>query len=306
MKLKYSLFILFLITILTQSKAEESYLLFSGSSSNKISIIEKSTKKEIWNHPLEKGQETNCVDVNSKGEIVYSYKKGAKLISLDHTVIWDFPTAENTELQCAVVLPDGGYLLGICGTPSKIIELNKEGKVRKEITFDTKIAKPHSQFRIITKAKNGNYIVPLFGAHAVLELDKDGKEVNRYESVGNPFSVVELKNKDLLLSCGDAHQFETINRKTGVSYDHVKENDIKGTKLLFVAQITLLPNGNKLLCNWGGHVKDASVDEPQLFEINNDLQIVWSLHDKINFGRISSVKLIDNKKIISRLITNSK
>ena len=300
--------ILFLLVLFCTNAlfSTESYLLMSGSGSKKISIAEKESKKEIWNHPLEKGQECNCVSMNANAEIIYSYKHGAKLVSLDHQVIWDYPTEVANEIQCAIALPDGGYLLGICGKPSKIVELDKKGKVRKEISFETNLEKAHSQFRNITKLKNGNYLVPFFGKSILSELDKEGKTVKTYQSEGTVFAALELENGNFLVSCGDAHQYMLISRATGEVIEKVKDKDIAGVNLLYVAQIVQLKNGNRLICNWDGHCKDKNVNEPQIIEIDTNKNIVWSLNDKLNFGKISSLKVIDNKKVIAEILKTTK
>ena len=66
---------------------------------------------------------------------------------------------------------------------------------------------------------------------------------------------------------------------------------------MFVGQILQLKNGNLLICNWYGHTKDTTVDEPQLIEIDKNGKVVWSLHDKKNVGKISAACYIDNFRL---------
>ncbi|MDD4821742.1 MAG: hypothetical protein PHI48_04200 [Bacteroidales bacterium] len=293
---KRLLLVCFALFGLSVAQSAETYLLIGGSGTKNVSIFEKSIQKIVWSHDLEAGQECNSVAMNKKGEVLYSYKQGARLISLDHKVIWNYTCSEGSELQSASVLPDGGYLLGICGHPAKIVELDKEGGVRKELSVLINVQNPHQQFRLISKAKNGNYIVPILGTNEILEIDKKGKEINRLNVAVGCFAALELKDDNLLVSGGDSHQFMTINRQTGEISDRVTQNDIEGVSLMYVAQIRVLDNNHRLICNWQGHNQEGDAEEPQLLETDQNNKVVWSLNDKKKFDKISSVFVITPNK----------
>jgi hypothetical protein len=247
--------------------------------------------------------------MNRNDEVLYSYGKGAKLVSLDHKVIWDYKSPENSELQLATILPDGSFLLGICGHPARIIELDKTGKVRKEISLDIPVKSPHGQFRTISKTRNGNYIVPVLSTNEIIELNTNGKEVNRLKTEVGFFACYELKDGNLLASGGDSHQYMTLNRKTGAVINRVTQKKIAGVSFLYVAQIKELANGNLLICNWHGHTGDTGIDEPQLIEINKENKVAWSLNDKATYDKISTVFVITPTKsftAFAQSIINSK
>lgn len=261
-------------------------LLLGGSGWNKIVLLDKKSKQVEWTHKLSPGDECNCVAYTKKGQILYAYRKGAKLITKDERTIWDYPVEGKGELHTASVLPDGGFLLGITGKPARIVELDKHGKVRKEITYDTQINSLHGQFRQIRKSRKGTYLVPLMARHQVVELDADGKEIQTYQAEGNTFAVLELKNGNLLISCGDAHSFLEVDRKTGELVKKIKQNDIEGVALQFVAEIAEVKN-HFIVCNWAGH--SSVKDQPSVFELDADGKMVWSLCDGKNVRNISAV-----------------
>ena len=122
----------------------------------------------------------------------------------------------------------------------------------------------------------------------VLEVTRKGKVVAEHQIEGKAFSSLELKDGNLLLPCGDGHYYMVIDRRTGEELKRTNANDIPGVSLLFVGQILQLKNQNLLICNWYGHTKDVTVDEPQLIEIDKEGKVVWSLHDKENVGKISA------------------
>lgn len=279
------------LLVATMLSAQESYLLVGGSGWNKIALIEKSSADIVWTHDLGPAEENNAVAAAPNGHILYSYKNGAKLIDLNHNVLWDYPAPKGTELFTATNLPGGGFLLGYCGHPARLIELNAKGAVKNEVEFETGIPSVHGQFRQAIKSKKGTYIVPLMGKSAVVELDKQGKELNRWSVKGNPFSVLEQPNGNLIAACGDAHIYVEIDRKNGTTVREVTNEQIasSGCEFNFVAQIEKLRNKNLLVCNWNGHLKSNQTIQPSLLEVDSNNQVVWKLKENKEIGKISAV-----------------
>ena len=264
-------------------------MLLGGSGWNKIVIIDKETKTIEWEHPINPGEECNCVDYTKDGKVLYAYRSGAKLIDKDKNTIWDFKVnPETEELQTAKQLPYGGFLIGIAGSPLRIVELDKKGNKRSEITYNTGIADKHGQLRIIEKTPEKTYLVPLMESGKILEIDQKGKLINTIQAVGNVFSAKMLGKKQILVSCGDGHCYQIFDRK-GKLLKQISQDEYENVKLLFVAEIAPWKN-NLFITNWSGHSSHQS--EPTLIEVTPDNKIVWSLDDKSVFKNISSVKLI--------------
>lgn len=271
-------------------------LVLAGSGNPAVMIVDKQSGAVEWKHALEKGEECNTVAVTRQGNILYSYKKGAKLIGTDHRVIWDYKAPEGTELQSATLLKDGGFLLGICGNPARLIELDKNGKERNRVEIDLQIEKPHGQFRQVFQLRNKNYLLPVMGKQKMMEINRKGAVVAEFPTGGRAFSSLELRDGNILLPCGDGHFFQVIDRKTGKELKRVTSEDVQGASLLFVGQILDAGKGNLLICNWYGHTKDATVDEPQLIEVDANGKVLWSLNDKENIGKVSAACLVSNPK----------
>ena len=265
-------------------------LLLGGSGWDKLVIIDKTTKNIEWEYPIEKGWECNSVDVDKAGNILFSYSKGARLITRDKETIWNIPAPDGCELQTAKVLPDGNYLLAWCGSPATILEVNAKGETVSKTVFDTHIDEPHAQFRQVNKNDQGNYLVPLFQSSDLWEISPDGGIVKQIQLEGTPFSAAKQPNGNYMVACGDAHSYVELDLKTGAIVKKVSVNDIKGVSLRFVAQILPTNTGGLYLCNWQGHGDDPAMKEnPQLIEINANNEIIWSLNDNATFGMISSV-----------------
>jgi hypothetical protein len=274
----------------------------SGCNWLQVALVDKQTKQIEWSYELQPGEDCENVSLTKKGDLLIAYGKGAKLINADHETIWDYPVEPRSELFSATQLPDGGFLLAYSGTPAKIVELDKKGRTRKTISFDTEVTKLHAQLRQVIKSKKGTYLIPVMGKGEVVELDKRGNEILRFKVEGNPFSVLEMKNGNLLVSCGDAHSLIEVERHSGTQIRKTSQNDIDGVKLTFVAQIAELENNNKLICNWNGHAKGKDAEQPTLIEIDKDNQLVWHLNEGNGIGKVSCVFPVQDEKSVSRFI----
>lgn len=287
----YTLFLsAFLLWAFTSCQKKSERLLLGGSGWNKIAIVDKDSKKITWEHPLEKGWECNSVASTPEGNILFSYAKGAKLITPEHQEIWNIPAPEGCEMQTARVLPDGNYLLAWCGNPAAILEVSPEGEILSQTEFDTQIDLPHAQFRQVNKNERGHYLVPLFATSEIREINPAGELVKSVKVEGNPFSVAQLPGGHYLVACGDAHRYVELDYETGQVVRNVEADDIEGVRLFFVAQLLPTAGGGAYICNWQGHDHEAaSGGFPQVIEVDKSGKMIWSLNDNAVFGMISAI-----------------
>ena len=279
----------FLSLVLVSCGDKPEKLLLAGSGWNKIVIIDKETTKIEWEHPLEEGWECNSAFMSPEGNILFSYKKGAMLITRSHQEIWRIEAPEMCEMQTARVLSDGNYLLAYAGHPAVIMEVNPKGEVISRTEYETGIRSIHGQFRQINKNVCGNYLLPLMASNDVAEITPNGELVKRMPVKGNPFAVQLANSGNYWVACGDKHNLMEVDFDNGDEVRCFGENDIAGIRLFFVAG--LYPSAKGLyVCNWQGHDSNAiEAKSPQVFEMNDHGEILWSLNDNERFGMISSV-----------------
>lgn len=265
-------------------------LLMGGSGWDKIVILDKDTKTIEWEHALEPGQECNSVVAAPEGNILYSYRSGAKLITKDHEELWSIPAPDSCEMQTAAMMSNGNYLLAWCGHPATILEVSKDGAILSKTEYETGIDHPHAQFRQVSKNSRGNYMMPLFATSDVREISPAGELVKSVTVGGTPFTALELPNGNHLIAGGDGHFYMELNFNTGEVVRKINANDIEGASFYFVAGLLPIPGGGEYVCNWQGHGGDADAGKlPQLIEVNKDGKIVWSLNDNKTFGMISTL-----------------
>lgn len=271
-------------------------LLMGGSGWNKIVIIDKHTKQVEWEHPLQRGWECNSVAATPDGNVLFSYSRGAKVVTRDHREVWNIDAPSGCEMQTARVLDNGNYLLAWNGHPAVIMEVDARGTVLSRTEYETGIKHPHSQFRQVCKADNGNYLIPLFATSEVREVTPGGQLVKTLKLEGTPFTLQRASRGVYWVGCGDGHTLVKINWKTGRILKRYAEYDVTGVRLFFVAGLHPARKKGLYVCNWQGHSAEAKqAGSPQVLELDAKGRMVWSLNDSKRFGMISSVCVFPSK-----------
>lgn len=274
-------------------------IIAGGSGWDSIAIIDKQSKTVIWSHDLERGNECNSVYADAKGNVLYSYKQGAKMITLQKEVVWDYRAESGEEVQFAAPYDDG-YYLAVCGMPAKIIELDKDGREVNRIEFEVKSRSVHGQFRQVRRLDDGRYLIPLMSTRELITVDRKGAVEKLFTLQGLvPFSVRVSASGNYVVSGGDAHCIvETDGR--GNIVQRIDQEDIPGIKLGYVAQTESREDGGMLICNWLGH--NADMNQPHLIEIDRDGTVVWSLGHIPGVKKISAAReFIINRKYLKKI-----
>jgi len=253
-------------------------------SAGRICIVSREGKVE-WDCPA-----PGCTDVwvLPSGNILFTHSKGAREVTRDKKVVWEYDTAPENEVYTCQRLPNGDTLVGELG-PCRIVEVGPDGQVRKTVKVPTQ-APTHAQFRHIRKLPNGHYLVPCMAESVVKELDADGAVVWSAKVVGNPFCAIRLPNGNTLVGCGDGHALLELDRE-GKTIWQIGENDLRALPLRFVAGVQRLPNGNTVVCNWLGHgyIGNGTL----IFEVTPDKKVVWKVEDHQTFKAVAAIQLLD-------------
>ena len=157
MKKYLSLVLVLILFTGTGFAKKKERLLICGCNWNKIAQIDKASGRILWSHPVLPGEDCNDIERTKQGAILYAYQKGARLIRENHKVVWDYKAPEKAEVYTATELPDGRFMITMCGSPAQIVFLNKQGEVVKTIPFDPGISNIHDQFRqiVLRNSRNG-------------------------------------------------------------------------------------------------------------------------------------------------------
>jgi hypothetical protein len=223
------------------------------------------------------------------GNILFAYLNGAKEMTKDKQVVWEYKAPEKIECHAAQPLPNGNVLVVEGGT-SRIIEVNRKGEIAREIKLTTTTDKMHNQFRGTRKTPEGHYLVCFKGEGKVVELDGDGKVLREVKVPGDPHEIVLLPNKNWLITCGDGHKVEEVDPSDKVVWE-LNENDLPGNPLRLMAGCQRLPNGNTLFCVYLGHGHIG--EQPMVLEVTPDKKVVWEFADHAHFKTINQVQSLE-------------
>jgi outer membrane protein assembly factor BamB len=203
----------------------------------------------------------------------------------DRKIVWKYDAAKQNgnegkkvEVHAFQRLENGLTMIVESG-PARIIEVDVEGKIQKQISLKVEHPNPHTDTRLARKLENGNYLVAHEGANKIVrEYDDDGKIVWEYPTGTKVYSAIRLKNGNTLIGMGDGHRVVEVN-KEGKTVWSVEEKELSGINLAWVTMVVRLPNGNTLIVNCHG-----GENNPQLIEIDPDKKVVWTFKDFRRFG----------------------
>lgn len=238
---------------------------------------------------------TNVVEIDPKTkEIVWKYeakpKEGYK---------------GRIEIHAFQRLDDGNTMVAESGN-TRIVEVDKAGKIVKVIPLTVKRPNAHRDTRMVRKLASGNYLVCHEGEGAVVEYDGDGKIVwtykldlgDRKRSDGHGpeghgvevFGAIRLQSGNTLIAGGNNNRVLEVDPKGKIVWQ-VDQKDLPGITLAWVTTLQVLPNGNIVIGNC-----HAGPENPQLIEVTKEKKVVWTMKNHKTFGNDTAAALVLDAK----------
>jgi hypothetical protein len=219
-------------------------------------------------------------------------------------VVWEYDAGKmngnagkRVEVHAFQRLPNDVTMIVESG-PGRIIEVDREGKLLKEIKLKVNSPDAHSDTRLARKLPSGNYLVSHERDGAVREYDGSGKVVWEYdvplfgmerrgghgpEAWGNQtFAALRLPNGNTLISTGNGHGVIEVTPEKQIVWQ-LQQKDLPGITLAWVTTLQVRRNGNIILGNC-----HAGPENPQIIEITREKKVVWSFKDFKSFGNALS------------------
>lgn len=237
-----------------------------------------------------------------------------KVVEIDRAtkqVVWTYDSRKQNvagdspvEVHAFQPLPNGNVMIAESGR-GRIIEVDREGKLVKQIPLKLNSPHPHMDTRLARKLADGSYLVCHEGDGFVRHYDSEGKVIWQFEiplhgrdrrdghgpeAFGNKvFGAVQLKNGNYLIATGNGHSVLEVNPKTEIVW-RLDQSDLPGITLAWVTTLEVLPNGNYVIgnCHAGPH-------NPILIEIEPATKkVVWQFKQYEAFGNnVSNSQLLD-------------
>jgi len=240
-----------------------------------------------------------------------NFREVVELDPATKEVVWNYKAwkengneGRRIEIHAIQPLPDGKIMIAESGA-ERIIEIDREGKLLKEIKLKLDTHDAHRNTRLARKLDNGNYLVCHEGDGAVREYDAAGEVVWEYavplfdrepaeghgpESFGNQlYSALRLPNGNTLIGTGNGHSVLEVNKEKEIVWS-LHQKDLPNVTFAWVTTLEVLPNGNILVGNC-----HAEKGQPLLVEIEpKTKQVVWTLDRFDDFGNNVTNSLLMN------------
>jgi hypothetical protein len=272
-------------------------VLAADRSTGKVAIVAADGKVE-WEYP-------NRHDVHdlwllpSGNVLTHTSHTSVVEISPEKKIVWQYEAkpkrgySGKVEVHAFQRLPDGNTMVAESGN-ARIVEVNRDGKVVKEVPLTVKNPHPHRDTRMARKLDTGNYLVCHEGDGCVREYDPAGKVIWEYvldlggrkaspghgpEGHGTAvYGAIRLPNGNTLIAGGNNNRVLEVNPAGKVVWG-IDQKELPGITLAWVTTLHALPNGNVVIGNC-----HAGPDNPQLIEVTRDKKVVWTFKDHKTFG----------------------
>ena len=239
----------------------------------------------LWQYPADRPRD---VWVLPNGNVLFTHGRGVKEVTRDKRVVWQYSFPETSEIHACQPLADGSVMIAESG-PMRILEIDRHGKILKEVKLRSAETHMHRQMRCCRKLADGHYLVGQYYDGVIREYDEDGAVVGEIKH-SDAYAGLRLPNGNTLCSFGDAHRLVEYDAQRKAVWS-VEENDLPGCPLRFVGPAWRLANGNTIICNWAGHGYVGK--QPQLVEVTAERKVVGELFDYARFGTISGFFVLD-------------
>jgi hypothetical protein len=233
----------------------------------------------------------NDIWVLPGGNLLFNTGRGVKEVTRDKKIVFHYDSS--SEIFACQRLTNGNTFIGECDA-ARLLEVDPDGKIVKALRLLPEGQDGgHAYMRNARRLDNGNYLVAHYGAQVVREYDPQGKVVREIPAAGGPHSVVRLPNDNTLIACADGKGGSRVFEvdPAGKTVWQVKDGDLPGVSLKFMAGLQRLPNGNTVMADWLGHNQFGTA--PDLVEVTPDKQVVWTFYGHQTIQTISSVELLD-------------
>jgi len=274
-----------------QKEVSHSFLC-SDYGANMIRIVSE-CGEIVWEHKVNRPQDLWRLP---NGNILFTHLRGVQEITPEKEIVWEYQTEKPNEIHSCQPLANGVVMVAVSG-PCEILEIDRDGKILKTVKLKINKKNIHGQMRQARKLRNGNYLVGHYADALAREYDPNGKVIREIAVPGNPYGGVRLPNGNTLIGCGDGHALVEVDPDDNIVW-RIDENDLEGHPLRFVAGVQRLPNGNTVVCNWGGHGHVG--EQPQLFEVTPDKEVVWQVFDFDKFSTIAHIQVLDVKGDVTK------
>jgi outer membrane protein assembly factor BamB len=266
-----------------------------------LSIVAPDAKTTEWEMPW---RGIHDIHLLPDGHIltVQDFHQVVEIDPATKQVVWSYDSATSNgnagkPVEIHAIQPlEGGRIMIAESGPGRIIEIERDGTLVKEVKLKLDSPMVHRDTRLARKIGNGNYLVCHEGDGAVREYDgktgtvvwefpvplfgQERKDGHGPEAFGNQcFSAVRLENGNTLIGTGNGHSILEVTPAKEIVWE-LHQKDLPGITLAWVTTLEVLPNGHLVFGNC-----HAGPGQPLLIEIDRKTRnVLWTFDRFETFG----------------------
>jgi len=255
-------------------------------SKGEVCVIDNTGKRK---HVF-KARNPNDVWALPNGEVLFAWNRGVKVYDKNGKQVFEWLSPEaKDEIHTCQPLADGNILIAQNG-PSRLIEVNRDGKVVREVSVPSKNNNLHMRYRMCRKLKSGNYLCMVSCDDEIREIDPTGKIIRVIRdlpgvTMSKAHAVTRLDNGNTLFSTGAGAMAVEVDENDKIVWK-LERADLPGIKMGFMTGLNRLPNGNTVISFYQG--------SHHLIEVTQEKELIWKwrLPDQ---RTVVSVQILDQE-----------
>jgi len=262
--------------------ADDRLVLVGASYGKNVLAICDADGNVLWKHDTAGPQKGHAghhdVHLLPGGNILFhdSWTKTQE-ITLGKEVVWEYDSAtangnkgKKVDVHAFARLDNGETAIVESGV-GRIIHVDKDGMLVKEVPLGEGGRKKTRLMRILD---NGNYLTCAENPGVVTEYNDKGEVVWEYPTNTRVYGAIRLNNGNTLIGTGSGNSIIEVSPKKEVIWEITKTVPDTDITLGWMTTVQELPNGNFAIGNC-----HAGEDNPQIFEITRDKQVVWEFDE---------------------------
>ncbi len=258
-----------------EEKTTHSFLAFGADTY----LVSEEGKTE-WTYPL--GTRDGWVLPNGNFLLTLSkcdqYPAGGVVeVTREGTMLFEYRGTQS-EVNTAQALTNGNILLTEAGANPRLLEVDRQGKVRVEVHLSCQNTNHHMESRMARKLPNGNYLVPQLYDKVVREYTPAGKIAWEVKTPNWPFTAIRLPDGHTLINCTYGNTSIEVDAE-GKTVWQLSNADLPNELIKDACGAQRLPNGNTVITSYG-----IGVDRTKLIEVTPEKKVVWTYTDAREHG----------------------
>lgn len=209
------------------------------------------------------------------GNIVYGTERYVREIDREKRTIQEYRVKAPAAVKSFAVLPEGRMAVEHSDEQA-ILELDwKTGKERHRIPVPAEAKTGHYRYGLMRYTPQDTYLIALRMENRFVEVARDGTIVRSFKVLSSP--TVAVREPDGSTLCSGRVEVTRFNAAGEKIWSFTKADAAPVFPLIFAVGMATLPDGRLVVVNSDWHYKERDLNRVQLFAVDADKKVSWTL-----------------------------